>query len=242
MMLLTLTVERYVSVCHPGQYTRPLYGPPRLTVTLISLATFLIYLPSVFRNEVTTCLLAPGGSPIYHEKENQSFQHFLFYQELRPVTEMGPENVEGRVELEFEWQRIKSERQQIGKQRVELERLRVKMIASRLRTETLSQKHMTEENENHQPNEQLVNGLVININIPKFSEENNPIENERHNDRNYRRPSYDRGYIIGDNRRNTRVESRNSPTNVELPDVRFPPPHMVNYEGQPSSQGDNHLN
>lgn len=79
-MLLALTVERYVSVCHPGQHTRPLCGPPHLTVTLIPLATFLVYLPSVFRSEVTTCLLAPGGPLIYQKRENQSFLHSLFYQ------------------------------------------------------------------------------------------------------------------------------------------------------------------
>lgn len=67
-MLLALTVERYVSVCRPGQHTRPLCGPPHLTVVLIPLATFLIYLPSAFRGEITTCLLAPGGPVIHGEK------------------------------------------------------------------------------------------------------------------------------------------------------------------------------
>lgn len=80
MMLLALTVERYVSVCHPGQHTRPLCGPPHLTVILIPLATFLVYLPSVFRGEITTCLLAPGGPVIYQKRENQSFLDSLFYQ------------------------------------------------------------------------------------------------------------------------------------------------------------------
>lgn len=28
MMLLILTIERYVSVCHPG-FVRPVMGPPR---------------------------------------------------------------------------------------------------------------------------------------------------------------------------------------------------------------------
>lgn len=80
MMLLALTVERYVSVCHPGQHTRPLCGPPHLTVVLIPLATFLVYLPSVFRDEITTCLLAPGSPLIYQKRENQSFLNSWYYQ------------------------------------------------------------------------------------------------------------------------------------------------------------------
>ncbi|KAK2579674.1 hypothetical protein KPH14_011596 [Odynerus spinipes] len=88
MMLLALTVERYVSVCHPGQHTRPLCGPPHLTVTLIPLATFLVYLPSLFRNEVTTCLLASEGPLIYQKRENQSFLHSLFYQIYKVVLEI----------------------------------------------------------------------------------------------------------------------------------------------------------
>lgn len=80
MMLLALTVERYVSVCHPGRHTRPLCGPPHLTVVLIPLATFLVYLPSVFRGEITTCLLEPGGPLIYQKRENQSFLNSWYYQ------------------------------------------------------------------------------------------------------------------------------------------------------------------
>lgn len=79
MMLLALTVERYVSVCHPG-HTRPLCGPPHLTVVLIPLATFLVYLPSVFRGEITTCLLEPSGPLIYQKRENQSFLNSWYYQ------------------------------------------------------------------------------------------------------------------------------------------------------------------
>ncbi|XP_043676100.1 probable G-protein coupled receptor B0563.6 [Vespula pensylvanica] len=88
MMLLALTVERYVSVCHPGQHTRPLCGPPHLTVALIPLATFLVYLPSVFRSEVTTCFLTSEGPLIYQKRENQSFLHSLFYQVYKVVLEI----------------------------------------------------------------------------------------------------------------------------------------------------------
>lgn len=78
MMLLALTVERYVSVCHPG-HTRPLMGPPHITVALIPLLTFVVYLPSVFRGEITQCLLAPNGLLIYQKRDNLQFLHSLFY-------------------------------------------------------------------------------------------------------------------------------------------------------------------
>ncbi|XP_076286334.1 putative G-protein coupled receptor B0563.6 isoform X1 [Lasioglossum baleicum] len=80
MMLVALTVERYMSVCHPGQHTHPRCGPPRLTVMLITLVTFLIYLPSAFRGEVVACLDGPGGPIIYQKQENQLFLDSLFYQ------------------------------------------------------------------------------------------------------------------------------------------------------------------
>lgn len=83
MMLLALTVERYVSVCRPGQHTRPLCGPPHLTVALIPLATFLVYLPNVFREEVATCLLALGGPVIYQKRENHFYLDSLFYQVIK---------------------------------------------------------------------------------------------------------------------------------------------------------------
>lgn len=82
MMLLALTVERYVSVCHPGQYTRPLCGPPQLTVALIPIATFVVYLPSVFRGEITTCLLETGGPLIFQKRDSVSFLNSVFYQVL----------------------------------------------------------------------------------------------------------------------------------------------------------------
>ncbi|KAF7988446.1 hypothetical protein HCN44_001019 [Aphidius gifuensis] len=88
MMLLALTIERYVSVCRPGKYTRPLCGPPHLTVSLIPLATFLVYLPSAFRGEITTCLVTPGGSLIYQKRDNLSFMHSVFYQIYKVVLEV----------------------------------------------------------------------------------------------------------------------------------------------------------
>lgn len=78
MMLLALTVERYVSVCHPG-HTRPLMGPPHITVALIPIFTFIIYLPSVFRGEITQCVIGENGPLIYQKRENVYFLHSLFY-------------------------------------------------------------------------------------------------------------------------------------------------------------------
>lgn len=52
MMLLALTLERYVSVCHPG-HARPILGSPRRAVMLIPTATFLAYLPAAFRSQVS---------------------------------------------------------------------------------------------------------------------------------------------------------------------------------------------
>ncbi|XP_063705932.1 probable G-protein coupled receptor B0563.6 [Culicoides brevitarsis] len=87
IMLLVLTVERYVSVCHPS-YMRPVMGPPRLTVILIPLATFIIYLPSVFRNELVTCVLPPDGSIIYQKRDNVEFLQTLFYSVYKVILEI----------------------------------------------------------------------------------------------------------------------------------------------------------
>lgn len=67
-MLLALTLERYVSVCHPG-HARPILGPPRRAVFLIPTITFIMYLPAVLRSEVTICRLHPGGAPIFRRHE-----------------------------------------------------------------------------------------------------------------------------------------------------------------------------
>ncbi|XP_044587098.1 probable G-protein coupled receptor B0563.6 [Cotesia glomerata] len=88
MMLLALTVERYVSVCHPGQHPRPLCGPPHLVVTLIPMVTFLVYLPNVFRGEITTCLVSFGSSLIYQKRDNSTFMHSIFYQIYKVALEV----------------------------------------------------------------------------------------------------------------------------------------------------------
>ncbi|KAF5271045.1 hypothetical protein FQR65_LT00464 [Abscondita terminalis] len=78
IMLLALTLERYVSVCHPG-HARPLLGPPSRAVALIPLATFLLYLPAVFRSRVTACTLYPSGSYLYQRQDVPAVvEHPLF--------------------------------------------------------------------------------------------------------------------------------------------------------------------
>ncbi|KAJ8877695.1 hypothetical protein PR048_022150 [Dryococelus australis] len=86
MMLLALTVERYVSVCHPGT-TRPLMGPPSLTVVLIPVLTFLVYLPTAFRSELRHCVLFTGGY-IYYRRSNTSFQQSSFYSVYKVLLEV----------------------------------------------------------------------------------------------------------------------------------------------------------
>ncbi|KAF5299683.1 hypothetical protein FQA39_LY11478 [Lamprigera yunnana] len=78
LMLLALTLERYASVCHPG-HARPLLGPPNRAVVLIALATFLLYLPAVFRSRVITCAIYPLGSYLYQRQDVPAIvEHPLF--------------------------------------------------------------------------------------------------------------------------------------------------------------------
>ncbi|XP_021939603.1 probable G-protein coupled receptor AH9.1 isoform X3 [Zootermopsis nevadensis] len=87
MMLLALTVERYISVCHPGR-TQPLIGPPRLIVCLIPLLTFLIYLPNAFRYELRPCLLSPGGPLFYQREDNKRLLDSVIYSTYKVVLEV----------------------------------------------------------------------------------------------------------------------------------------------------------
>lgn len=78
MMLLVLTIERYVSVCHPG-YIRPVMGPPHVTVVVIPLLTFIIYLPSVFRGQIVKCVWESDGPYVYYRRDNTEFLGTMFY-------------------------------------------------------------------------------------------------------------------------------------------------------------------
>ncbi|XP_063233036.1 probable G-protein coupled receptor B0563.6 [Bacillus rossius redtenbacheri] len=86
MMLLALTVERYVSVCRPGT-TRPLIGPPGLTVALIPLLTFLAYLPTAFRTELRGCAPRPGRR-LYYSRPNLALQLSAFYSVYKVLLEL----------------------------------------------------------------------------------------------------------------------------------------------------------
>ncbi|KAH1010117.1 hypothetical protein HUJ05_004469 [Dendroctonus ponderosae] len=72
MMLLALTLERYVSVCHPG-HARPILGSPIRAVTLIPIITIILYIPVVFRSYVKTCMLTPENYLIYQRTENTAY-------------------------------------------------------------------------------------------------------------------------------------------------------------------------
>lgn len=50
-----------------------------MTVILIPLATFIIYLPSVFRGEIIKCVLENDRSIIYHKRDNVEFLNTMFY-------------------------------------------------------------------------------------------------------------------------------------------------------------------
>ncbi|KAK3851150.1 hypothetical protein Pcinc_042176 [Petrolisthes cinctipes] len=67
-MLLALTVERFISVCYPAK-ARNLCGTARayVTVTVIPLATFILYSPYLFLAHVVTCRTEAGA--IVHVKE-----------------------------------------------------------------------------------------------------------------------------------------------------------------------------
>ncbi|XP_061397371.1 probable G-protein coupled receptor B0563.6, partial [Musca vetustissima] len=87
MMLLVLTIERYVSVCHPS-FTRPVMGPPGLIVFLTTLITFIIYLPSVFRGELIKCVLQTDGSYVYFRRDNNAFMTTIFYNVYKVMLEV----------------------------------------------------------------------------------------------------------------------------------------------------------
>lgn len=78
MMLLALTLERYVSVCHPS-YTRPVVGNPRVTIVIIPLLTGIIYSPSMLRGRIVTCVSELNGPILYYRRDNTEFLASLFY-------------------------------------------------------------------------------------------------------------------------------------------------------------------
>ncbi|KRF82165.1 probable G-protein coupled receptor B0563.6 isoform X1 [Drosophila virilis] len=87
MMLLVLTIERYVSVCHPG-FTRPVMGPPGVVVFLTCFATFIIYLPSIFRGELIKCMLTSNNVYVYLRRDNNIYQRTIFYSVYKIMLEV----------------------------------------------------------------------------------------------------------------------------------------------------------
>ncbi|XP_046391573.1 probable G-protein coupled receptor B0563.6 [Ischnura elegans] len=92
MMLLALTVERYASVCRPGRRSPPppLAAPPhraRAAAFLIPVITFVLYLPNVFRAQLTRCI-TDRGALIYQKRDNTRFLHSLFYSVYKCALEL----------------------------------------------------------------------------------------------------------------------------------------------------------
>ncbi|KAL1516699.1 hypothetical protein ABEB36_000577 [Hypothenemus hampei] len=87
LMLLALTLERYVSVCHPG-HARPLLGSPIRAVILIPILTFILYIPAMFRSYVKTCRLTPDGPLIYQRTENTAYITHPVYSVYKVLLEL----------------------------------------------------------------------------------------------------------------------------------------------------------
>ncbi|KAG5870968.1 hypothetical protein JTB14_006695 [Gonioctena quinquepunctata] len=87
MMLLALTLERYVSVCHPG-HARPILGSPIRAVTLIPLSTFIFYIPTLFRSQVKTCKLLPETILLYQRIEDTEYINHPIYSVYKVVLEL----------------------------------------------------------------------------------------------------------------------------------------------------------
>ncbi|XP_039226084.1 probable G-protein coupled receptor B0563.6 isoform X3 [Drosophila yakuba] len=87
MMLLVLTIERYVSVCHPG-FARPVMGPPGVVVFLTCLATVIVYLPSIFRGELIKCILGTSDVYVYLRRDNTIYQQTIFYRIYKIMLEV----------------------------------------------------------------------------------------------------------------------------------------------------------
>ncbi|KAH8288175.1 hypothetical protein KR054_006663 [Drosophila jambulina] len=87
MMLLVLTIERYVSVCHPG-FARPVMGPPGVVVFFTCLATVIVYLPSIFRGELIKCILGSSDVYVYLRRDNTIYQQTLFYRVYKIMLEV----------------------------------------------------------------------------------------------------------------------------------------------------------
>ncbi|XP_018331197.1 probable G-protein coupled receptor B0563.6 [Agrilus planipennis] len=87
IMLLALTVERYVSVCHPG-HARPVLGSPHRAVAIIPIATFILYLPAIFRSRVISCRVYPTGQSLYQRQDVPEIVEHPLYSAYTVVLEL----------------------------------------------------------------------------------------------------------------------------------------------------------
>lgn len=86
-MLLALTLERFVSVCHPG-FMGPLLGPPKRAVIIIPLLTIILYVPTLFRNEIKTCYLPSENITIYQRMEDTDYINHVLYDIYKVILEL----------------------------------------------------------------------------------------------------------------------------------------------------------
>ena len=81
-MLVALTMERFVAVCHPEK-SRALQGSRKayLIIASIPICTLLVYTPHLFRSRILHCLTLTG---IYDSVSPLSFhlKYLLNYREL----------------------------------------------------------------------------------------------------------------------------------------------------------------
>lgn len=87
LMLLALTLERYVSVCHPG-HARPILGSPKRAVALISVATFVVYIPIIFRNRIRDCRLLPDSVLIHEKLEDTEYINHPIFSTYKVILEI----------------------------------------------------------------------------------------------------------------------------------------------------------
>ncbi|XP_047471903.1 probable G-protein coupled receptor B0563.6 [Penaeus chinensis] len=88
VMLLALTVERFISVCYPAQ-ARNLCGAKRayVTVAVIPLAGFLLYCPYIFIANVATCV-DDRGELIHRKERNEWLVDSIWFQVYKWILEL----------------------------------------------------------------------------------------------------------------------------------------------------------
>lgn len=88
VMLLALTVERFISVCYPAQ-ARNYCGTTRayITVCVIPIATFLLYCPYMFLYNVAICF-DERGDLVHLKKLNGSLVSSTWFQVYRWILEL----------------------------------------------------------------------------------------------------------------------------------------------------------